>query len=58
MNVVGYHSVTRPCHTLFPLSANGVMEGDDVWNYQIGRDPGAVLLFTDGKVVDVSEWRK
>jgi len=35
-----------------------IIEAEDVWCYQIGRDPGAVFSFTDGKVVEVSVWRK
>ena len=34
----------------------GIFEGEDAWNYQLGKSPGAVLLFTDGKVSEVSEW--
>ena len=36
----------------------GIFEGMEAWNYQRGRNPGVVLLFTDGKVVEVSEWRR
>ncbi len=37
---------------------HGIMDDGSAWNYQIGKDPGAVVLFTDGKVVDVSKWER
>ena len=33
-------------------------EGDDDWSYQIGMDPGAIVSFKDGRVADVSVWKK
>ena len=37
---------------------HSILEEDHVWSFQIGKDPGAVLLFTDGKVTEVSEWER
>jgi len=37
---------------------HGIMDEGSAWNYQIGKSPGAVVLFTNGKVADVSKWEK
>jgi hypothetical protein len=49
-----YFVVRKPDIDSFRLLAYD----DDKVCYQIGRDPGAVLFFTDGEVVEVSVWRK
>jgi hypothetical protein len=36
----------------------GTMDNGDAWNYQLGNRPGAVVLFTKGRVADVAEWKE
>lgn len=35
-----------------------IIQGEDIWCYQYSMRPGAVLFFTDGKVVESSVWKK